>query len=127
NAAIGAVTDDAAVLIATPPWDDPDDSNFSDRGVLTPGLLSGIRVGTFNFVTDAGPVPIATLTFTAVGAVGSSTLITVGDGAGAGGGWSPPNDVYEAGTVNVVPIPAAVWLFGSGLLGLVGVARRRQV
>ena len=26
----------------------------------------------------------------------------------------------------VIPVPAAVWLFGSGLLGLVGVARRRQ-
>ena len=25
----------------------------------------------------------------------------------------------------VIPVPAAVWLFGSGLLGLVGVARRR--
>jgi hypothetical protein len=25
-----------------------------------------------------------------------------------------------------VPIPAAVWLFGSGLLGLVGVARRKK-
>ena len=27
--------------------------------------------------------------------------------------------------VQPVPVPAAVWLFGSGLLGLVGVARRR--
>ena len=27
--------------------------------------------------------------------------------------------------VKVVPVPAAVWLFGSGLIGLVGVARRR--
>jgi len=26
----------------------------------------------------------------------------------------------------IVPVPAAVWLFGSGLLGLVGVARRRR-
>lgn len=26
----------------------------------------------------------------------------------------------------VIPVPAAVWLFGSGLLGLVGVARRRS-
>jgi hypothetical protein len=25
-----------------------------------------------------------------------------------------------------VPVPPAVWLFGSGLLGLIGVARRRQ-
>ncbi len=27
----------------------------------------------------------------------------------------------------VVPIPAAVWLFGSGLLGLVGIARHKKV
>ena len=27
--------------------------------------------------------------------------------------------------VQAVPVPAAVWLFGSGLIGLVGVARRR--
>lgn len=29
-------------------------------------------------------------------------------------------------TATVVPVPATVWLFGSGLLGLVGVARRRS-
>lgn len=35
------------------------------------------------------------------------------------GGWS----VTET---SAVPVPAAVWLFGSGLLGLVGVARRKK-
>lgn len=30
------------------------------------------------------------------------------------------------GQVQVVPLPAAVWLFGSGLLGLVALARRRK-
>ena len=28
--------------------------------------------------------------------------------------------------VNAVPIPAAAWLFGSGLLGLIGFARRKK-
>ena len=28
--------------------------------------------------------------------------------------------------LNPVPVPAAVWLFGSGLIGLIGVARRKQ-
>ncbi len=32
---------------------------------------------------------------------------------------------YGVPAVSAVPIPAAVWLFGSGLLGLVGVARRK--
>lgn len=31
-----------------------------------------------------------------------------------------------AGTASAVPVPAAAWLFGSGLLGLAGVARRRM-
>jgi len=29
-------------------------------------------------------------------------------------------------TGSVVPVPAAVWFFGSGLLGLVGIARRKK-
>ena len=31
----------------------------------------------------------------------------------------------RTGDVAAVPIPAAVWLFGSGLVGLFGLARRR--
>jgi len=34
-------------------------------------------------------------------------------------------EVHEV-QINSVPIPAAAWLFGSGLVGLVGVARRRR-
>jgi hypothetical protein len=34
-----------------------------------------------------------------------------------------PGDV---GAVATVPVPAAVWLFGSGLLGLIGFARRKK-
>lgn len=35
-------------------------------------------------------------------------------------------DTLIAKASPVVPVPAAVWLFGSGLLGLVGVARRKK-
>ena len=44
------------------------------------------------------------------------------------GQWTSNNGVFTyavAGPV-VVPVPAAVWLLGSGLIGLVGVARRRN-
>lgn len=45
------------------------------------------------------------------------------------GGYLPVSgtvSVSLAGDVTPVPVPAAVWLFGSGLLGLVSVARRKQ-
>ena len=35
-------------------------------------------------------------------------------------------DFPVSGGTSVIPVPAAVWLFGSGLIGLVGVARRRR-
>ena len=34
-------------------------------------------------------------------------------------------DVLDSGQTNLVPVPAAVWLFGSGLIGLIVVARRK--
>ena len=36
-------------------------------------------------------------------------------------GWA-----VRAGDVSAVPVPAAVWLFGSGLIGLLGLARRKK-
>lgn len=33
--------------------------------------------------------------------------------------------VMQSGDVSAVPVPAAVWLFGSGLIGLIGIARRK--
>jgi len=35
------------------------------------------------------------------------------------------NISYAVWEVSAVPVPAAVWLFGSGLIGLVGLARRK--
>lgn len=35
-------------------------------------------------------------------------------------------EVWNVNIVSAVPVPAAVWLFGSGLLGLLGIARKRR-
>ena len=51
--------------------------------------------------------------------------------------WAVPNadpsgfgnvafGMHMTGTIKVVPIPAAAWLFGSGLVGLAAVARRKK-
>ena len=42
--------------------------------------------------------------------------------------YGNPRDVCDLSVYApaVIPVPAAVWLFGSGLLGLVGIARRRR-
>ena len=53
-------------------------------------------------------------------AVGSTGIVT----------WGTASQGVETGTwtmVQAVPIPAAVWLFGAGLIGLVGLARRKKV
>ena len=34
---------------------------------------------------------------------------------------------YEEAPVSAVPLPAAIWLFGAGLIGLIGVARRKKI
>ena len=52
-----------------------------------------------------------------------------------GAGTSPYSDDWTRASgattshlsvYGVVPIPAAVWLFGSGLIGLIGIARRKK-
>ncbi|MBE9560823.1 MAG: VPLPA-CTERM sorting domain-containing protein [Proteobacteria bacterium] len=43
---------------------------------------------------------------------------------------SDTNYLFDTGSalvrLTVVPIPAAIWLFGSGLIGLIGIARRKK-
>ncbi|MBS3965388.1 MAG: hypothetical protein KGZ80_13030 [Methylomonas sp.] len=44
---------------------------------------------------------------------------------GNGGGSTSGNQQYFA-TISAVPVPTAVWLFGSAIVGMVGVGRRKQ-
>ena len=55
-----------------------------------------------------------------------SAHVPLGDASGFGGVLYELHLEGTVSSVSAVPVPAAVWLFGSGLLGLVGVARRKS-
>ena len=66
--------------------------------------------------------------------VGSATLDASQETNLLSGNWYvnvhttmfPAGEIRGQVIVNPVPIPAAAWLFGSGLIGLFGIARRKQ-
>ena len=91
--------------------------------------------------------PVGGGNFIATGTEGTLTLtgsdqFILGISTDGGTNWSGDTSVTSLGAnaytvnfsdgsvlevdVSVIPIPATVWLFGSGLLGLVGIARRRK-
>ncbi|HEY9050740.1 MAG TPA: VPLPA-CTERM sorting domain-containing protein [Gammaproteobacteria bacterium] len=55
-----------------------------------------------------------------------SSFITTAPFAGQTGYWHITGTFESVPDVAPVPVPAAVWLFGSGLVGLAGIARRRK-
>ena len=59
------------------------------------------------------------------GTIGAACRST-GGGPPSGGSINCGAQTSHISVYHVVPIPAAVWLFGSGLLGLVGIARRKR-
>ena len=92
---------------------------LTDIGSATPysdGLQSSVDPA---FQSLQGPAPLAA-TSNSLGLIGGPFsgfrgLVDIGSG----------NSIHVT-SVSYVPVPAAVWLFGSGLLGLIGVARRKK-
>ena len=82
------------------------------------GSTSGVDIDAFGFgVLDF----FSFVRLTDDAAEGATTGSTVGadiDSVGA---------ITSAPPVNAVPVPAAVWLFGTALVGFVGLSRRRKV
>ncbi len=83
-------------------------------------------------ITDDGLGNLTMLTIDGDGNGSPGTIAGCGDGTPAcTPAWAgfpfpfEPTWDGQAAAVSAVPIPAAVWLFGSGLLGLVGIARRK--
>ncbi len=115
-----------------------DAATCAASGACATPASDGVKKGKY----PIGPAPIATSTFNTAGQTGFGTTLgqlSLGSDDGIGGSpmdngpFSQFNANFDMTTVTItaittsaVPVPAAVWLFGSGLLGLAGVARRRK-
>jgi len=114
-------------------------------GVASGGTLSiGGTVNSLGFLS--GTLLTGTLSAFGFPAAGGDPLefifnVTGGDAAGlfgsqagvilTGSGFTSFTSDFSsrsglANAASIIPIPAAAWLFGSGLLGLVGMARRKK-
>jgi hypothetical protein len=115
---VTSVTIDEAV------WD------FGGAGISTgsidnvTGAVDGIMVNTFG--TVIGSFDVATIQFLAVGAGTSALDLTEYVLNPWASGGTLINPIMENGSLTVAtPVPAAIWLFGTGLLALTGIARRK--
>jgi len=124
----GLTTSDTVAGVGALPATDGFLFNFGKSSYTLPIGAAPMATTTFNTTTipgsDIGTNPSGTLPFSDDG-IGGSPMV-----AGPFPGFNANFDITSIHVDNidtgVIPVPAAVWLFGSGLLGLVGVARRRK-
>lgn len=84
---------------------------YNSTGTLMANVSFGAATTSFSFDNAAGLTGAISL----LSAVGTNGAFTSSNGI----------EVGSPGTVSSVPVPAAVWMFGTGLLGLIRSARKR--
>jgi len=114
------ITDQAFSLHAT--FDNPTDGTFSGTFSVAGDLLAGTFSNLSVAIFSSGTIDFAAdLLYTSGSLMGD---LSGGRIEGLQSGITGQLQT-KLGSVTVVPVPAAVWLFGSGLLGLAGIARRK--
>jgi hypothetical protein len=120
----GRLANTSGPVITGNPWNMTD---YDDNG--TPADPSDDIPGTTwqPFTTTAQNGLAGDVVGQALDAAGHAVLVSA---TAVGNNWGTfaGGTYYEVWSVDIqaIPVPAAVWLFGSGLLGLVGVARRKK-
>ncbi len=109
--------------------------NHTQAGTLSVSGANSINMTGWNVFWNGGNIDMGTGTDAVVTCddanacgAGSNYVLTYDAVVPSGGFAGVAYQLHLEGTVgaaSVIPVPAAVWLFGSGLLGLVGVARRK--
>lgn len=115
------------VPIATTAW------NTTNAAGCMPGAdadYSNNTGGGCMGVSTSGALPLITDTALNTADYTANTGGTIGGSPMQDGPFKNHNFNFDFVTMTVappeIPVPAAVWLFGSGLLGLIGVARRKK-
>lgn len=95
------------------------DKPFFGTAVVAPLFLGGVSY----LGEDSTTVSAGTATLTLNNLAAGKYIVFIG-----GNSDTPTtNDTYMANiSVSAVPVPAAVWLMGSAMLGLVGIGRKRK-
>jgi hypothetical protein len=121
-----SVLDYMSTSIANPPWDTSyvSDANAASGFIDYVFLIKSVGNAGSNF-------DIASFTFNVLGNPGAATTLALSNPAIADTGFTLPGgtlvDVnYVNSQVQVVPVPAAAWLFTSALAGI-GVLGRRKI
>jgi hypothetical protein len=95
---------------------------------VVPGIFSEASA-TVDMLDDLGAVDIIANAYSMDGnpATGSGDVIGIISFELMDGEFNLISGFVDSfGSAEAVPVPAAVWLFGSGLLGLIGIARRKK-
>lgn len=91
---------------------------------FTTASASAVNVGTLNGTACTGSAGTYNCTLVSGGNIGTYDWGSI-SGVGYFEVWK--TELVRVGDAAIVPIPAALWLFGSGLLGLIGIASRRAL
>lgn len=119
-------------------WNVDNSATIVGQGDATTGSLDALTTGSdSNWAPGTPGTAAASGSGTALSGgagVWTGTVVNFGNVGAAWGAFdgTPYTEKFNitvngtAASTSPVPVPAAVWLFGSGLMGLVGVARRRK-
>jgi hypothetical protein len=111
---------------ANAPWN----ATYISEAQVSSGLIDYAFMGiTTNGVNAGANFGLASFTFNVLGNPGDVTALALGNDSYSIGfinGLTGLDVNYVNSQVQVVPLPAAVWMFGAGLVGMFGAAKRRR-